>query len=142
MITNSYMTIYNSYYDKLSEKVIYKKTYLYGVNWQVTQMINIAEKGINAADKLTIYIPENITAENNKKYVKPSEYENLSDKEKDSFFTLKNGDKVCRGILEFNITGDKGYTLKDLEKQGNVFTIILISDNRYGSLSHWEVGGI
>lgn len=140
MITNSYMTLYNAYYNPTTEATEYKKTYLYGVNWQITQAVSVAEKGLNSADALKVYIPSNVLT-GDSVYIDAKEFERLATKE--GYYTFKPGDILVRGTINFDITGEKGKTAKDLfNNYTEVYTLKSIIDNRQTSISHWELGGV
>lgn len=134
------ITLYNAYYDKQTERTLYSKTYLFGVDWQGSNAIAIRDKGLISEDKTEIFIPFSI--ESVKKYIKPKIYSRLSDNERENYFTFSNKDKVVKGIVDFDVTGEKGHTIKDLENNyDDVLTIINVSTFDYGSenMQHWEV---
>ena len=134
------ITLYNVHYDKETERNLYSKTYLYGVEWQGSNMITVRDKGLISEDKTEIFIPFSVGS--SKKYIKPKLYSRLSNIEKENYFTFSNKDKVVKGIVDFEITGEKGHTVKDLEdKYDDVLTIINVSTFDYGSpnMQHWEV---
>lgn len=134
------ITLYNAYYDKQTERTLYSKTYLFGVDWQGSNAIAIRDKGLISEDKTEIFIPFSI--ESVKKYIKPKIYSRLSDNERENYFTFSNKDKVVKGIVDFDVTGEKGHTIKDLENNYDaVLTIINVSTFDYGSenMQHWEV---
>lgn len=143
MITNSDITIYNKCYDEETQSYSkYKRTYIKGVNIQIDKAVSVGDKGLNTADNVSVYIP--FTADfSNKKYIKPKEYDRLSDKDKEYYFTIGKGDIIVKGIIDFDITGRDKNTIKHLNNlYDDVYTITNISTNDFGSLSmqHWEVG--
>ncbi|CAM2079764.1 MAG: hypothetical protein NSGCLCUN01_03992 [uncultured Clostridium sp.] len=134
------ITLYNAYYDKQTEKTLYSRTYLFGVDWQGSNAIAIRDKGLISEDKTEIFIPFSI--ETAKKYIKPKAFSRLSENEREKYFTFSNKDIVVKGIVDFDVTGEKGHTKKDLESNyDDVLTIISVSTFDYGSenMQHWEV---
>ena len=142
MVTNADITLYNAYQD--NDYIRYKRTYIYGVNWQDKQAVSVDSKGLNSADTLNIYISFSATVSDGKKYISPKAFERLTNLEKDNYFTFKADDKVVRGIIDFEVTGEKPNTIATLEHSyDDVLNIISIIPCNNGSLSmrHWEVGG-
>lgn len=138
------ITLYNAYYDKNTEKTLYLKTYLYGVEWQGGNIIAIKDKGIVSADKTEIFVPINATSDK-EGYIKPKEYLRLSLDEAKKHFTLRSKDKIVKGIVDFEVTGEKGHTIKDLENEyDDVITITNIMTYDFGSfnMQHWEIVGV
>ena len=144
MITNSDITLYNCYIDTSTGKQVYKRTYIYGVNWQGENIKTLSDKGLNSADNINIYIPKNsVVIENDKKYVKPKKYLNSDDIS--NYFTFRGGDIIVKGITDFEIDPlDKTKNIKALEKlEDDVITIYSIIDYDYcsESMKHWKIGG-
>lgn len=138
MRTNADMTIYNSYYDAENDCTRYKRTYLYGVNWQSTQVVSVDGKGLNSVDTLVILVPFSIKTEPKRTYIPPRAYDRLTDAERDNYFTFKADDKVVKGIIDKEIT-----LIKELEQYDDMFTIdsVIPCDEGSCSVRHWEVGG-
>ena len=137
MLANANMTIYNKYIDDTTRTIKYKRTCLYGVNWQEKQAINIGDKSMNKAysiDIITVYIP--FTVSSLKKYIEPSKYNKLSEEEKDNYFTLNNEDIIAKGILDKNIT-----KINDLDT-GAIINSVITNDNGSYFMRHWQVGGV
>ena len=134
MLTNSDITVFNSYIDE-DDNTIYSPTVIHDVNWQSEEKVNINDKGLISADEIKIYIP--VTSLNGIEYVPRKAYNSLKDKT--GYFTLKEGDKIVKGEYKGEIS-----SIKDFNKLDNVATIISVADNRYGSISmqHFEVGGV
>lgn len=142
MIVNSDITLYNKYYSKDEQCDKYIRTYLQGVNWQGKQAIKIGDKGLNSADIISIYIPKSVDS-GFKEYISPKKYQHLSDEEKEKYFTFGTGDKIVKGIIDFELTGIKPNNEKHLEElYDDVVTIISTISNENGSYSmqHWKVG--
>lgn len=133
MFNNDNITLFNAYSE--DGLVKYKRTYIYGVDWQDKQSVTVTDKGLLSADSVKIFIPYESDFEG-KQYMKPKAF-NLGDK--DMSFTFNNGDIVARGILDFDITGIKPNTVKYLEEQyDDVVKIISIMDCEL--TGNWEVG--
>ena len=144
MITNSDLTIYNVSYNRDTKLIEYNRTYLYGVNWQGENKISVGDKGLNSADSVSILIPFDVSVENNKTYISPNVYKDLSKAEKKNYFTLSNKDIIVKGIIDFNLTSVKPNNLEYLSNlYDDVLTIISVITCDIGSsyMHHWEVGG-
>lgn len=138
MLSNNDITLYNSYYDKVTDTTKYKRTYLYGVDWQGKQSVTVSEKGLLSADSIQIFIPYDVNY--SKQYIGPKAFERLSEHEKDNYFTFKSGDKIVKGIIDFELTGIKPNNADYLEKNyDDVINIISVVDCEL--TRHWEIGG-
>lgn len=143
MITNSDITLYNSYYDKELGINKYKRTYIYGVNVQASNNIkNDRVRGLISDDTVSIYIPF-IADSEGKQYIKPKAFQRLSNEEKDKYFTFNNTDKIIVGIIDFELTGQGENTISYLENYyDDVYNIttIVTNDNGNYDMQHWRVG--
>ena len=142
MIVNADITLYNRYYSKEKQCDKYIRTYLRGVNWQGKQAVQVGYKGINSADVISIYIPKGVDSDL-KEYISPKKYKDLSEKEKERYFTFTYGDKIVKGIIDFDLTGIKPNNEKYLEESyDDVVTIIstIFNDNGSYNMQHWKVG--
>lgn len=139
MITNSDLTIYNKYLNKETERTEYIRTYIYGVNFQVKNMVSIADKGLNSANVATVFIPMNADF-SNKKYKKPKAFKNISSLSKDDFFTFEEGDIIVKGICDFELSSKNLNELKN--NFDDVYSLISIETNENGSehMHHWKIG--
>lgn len=143
MITNADITIYNKYFDKEEKCTKYKRTYIQGVNYRISDGVSSlsTQKGASNNNEIIIYIPFSVYSES-KTYLRPKAYEALSDTERDCYYTLNAGDIIIRGIIDFELTGEQGSNLKvlsenydDISTVSNVITYDFGSDN----LKHWKV---
>lgn len=138
MLNNNDITLYNSYYDKISDTTKYKRTYLNGVDWQGKQSVTVSDKGLLSADSIQIFIPYDVNC--SKQYIGPKAFERLQDEERDLYFTFKSGDKIVKGIIDFELTGIKPNNADYLEKYYddviNIISVVPCELTR-----HWEVGG-
>lgn len=141
MITNTDITLYNKYYDTEDKCIKYKRSYLNGVNYRGGYGTNTSSKSINNNDENIIYIPFSVYS-GNKKYIKPKSYEILSKSERENYFTLNSGDIVVKGIIDFELTNEKGNNLKFLnEFYDDVSTVNNVKTYDCGSdyMKHWKV---
>ncbi|WP_300902240.1 hypothetical protein [uncultured Clostridium sp.] len=143
MIINSDITLYNKYFDKNDKIIKYKRTNIIGVNYKISDIANSlsTQKGPSDKNEVIIYIPFSITKDY-KSYLNPKSYEKLSDNEKNNYFTLNNGDIIVKGIIDLELTGDKGSNLKYLnESFDNVSTVSKVITYDCGSdyMKHWKV---
>jgi len=134
MITNSNITIYNRYFNPTTRLDSYQRTILQGVFWDDKKAVNRIQSGLQDADGVLIIIPFSVNSD--KQYISPKEFEKLEDRT--SYFTLREGDRVVRGAIDFEITGK----VSDLDKQYEAFTITSVDTKDFGSphMRHWEVG--
>lgn len=140
MITNSDLTIYNKYININTEKVEYIKTYIYGVNFQVENLVAVTDKGLNGANIATFFIPMNSDF-SGKSYKKPIQFNRSLDKS--DIFTLKEGDIVVKGICSFEFSDGKPSEINVLKNNyDDVYSIISVETNEYGSehMKHWKIG--
>lgn len=139
MVTNADITLYNKIYG--CDKTGYKRTYLYGVMWQDVTGVQSEENGLAVGDHTDIYIPFMVTTA--KKYVLPKIFHAVSGREK--IFTLRPGDVVVKGIIDFELTGEKGSDEKALLNSYDGVRVIKTVDTcDYGSgdMKHWEVTAV
>lgn len=135
MITNADITVYNACIDRDDGVSSYNATHIRGVNWQQELKVNVGDKGLNSANIINIFIPF-VSDTENKTYVKPSEYERQTNKEK--YFTFKNGDIVVKGVCEDELKNLSSFR----QSHDDVVTIISVNtlDNGSSNMQHWEVG--
>lgn len=137
------MTLFNSIYNKETERTEYVRTYLYDIDWQGEQAITFSDKGLLSADKITCFIPFTVNSEVYKEYISPGEFNKLDTNEAKNFYTFKKGDFIVEGLIDFELSSnEKGKQIKDLEKIATVGAIVSVIKNDFGSeyLRHWEVG--
>lgn len=138
MFNSNDITLYNSYYDRATETTKYKRTYLHGVDWQGKQATTVIEKGLLSADSIQIFIPYDVNC--SKQYIGPKAFKRLQDEERDLYFTFKSGDKIVKGIIDFELTGVKPNNIAYLENYyDDVINIISVVDCEL--TRHWEIGG-
>lgn len=140
MITNTDITLYNSYVDDL-ERTKYKKTIIKGVNWQGTVTKMIVNNVLQSADSINVYIPF-LTDFSGKTYLEPKAWLKLTEAEKDLYFTFKATDRIVKGQCSFEFTGTA--TVKNLDNSyDNVISVMSVIKNDAASLSmnHFQIGG-
>lgn len=140
MITNSDITLYNSYVDDM-EVTRWKKTIIREVNWQGAVNKTIANNTLQSADSINVYIPF-LSDFSGKEYRDYKSWLKLSEEDKDKYFTFKETDRIVKGICDFEFTGSN--TVKMLDNNyDNVITIMSIIENDNGSpnMQHWGIGG-
>ncbi|MGL5149054.1 MAG: DUF6751 family protein [Clostridium sp.] len=131
---NANITLYNRYYSKEDDCCKYHRSLIEGVNWQGKRNTKLTDKGLMSEDSILIFISNQLE----KKYIGPKAFSRLNDIERYEYFTFQPGDIIVKGILDFDITGTGGNTIKYLENYyDDVIKILTIAD--WGN--HWEIGG-
>lgn len=133
MIANADITLYNHHYNKDTRLDDWQRTVIYGVHFYVDNKVNLGDEGLNSADVYKIRIPED--AECNRAYLPEDKYAAADDTE--AYWTLQNGDYVVRGECLLDI--EKPSDIKQVRTQ--YCKITSWSDNRFGGLPHWRIGG-
>lgn len=136
MVKNTDITLYN----KVSgpDGPTYHRAYLYGVMWQDVHGVSPESEGLVVSDHTDIFIPFTVTSQKN--YALPKIFDAVSDKK--NIFTLKPGDLIVKGIINFELTGEKGKNEKALlNTHDNVRVVKEVDTCDYGSgdMRHWEV---
>lgn len=130
LFPNATITVYNKYYDKTLERDCYKKTVIENVDWQEKQEGSIKEKGLVLDSSIKIFIDK---LDN---YISPKSFRRLGPEERENYFTLDIGDLIVKGEVDFEITGQKPFTIKNLEQNYDVVSILAVSKFS----NHFEVG--
>lgn len=129
------ITIYNKYYDRENGFDKYIKTTIYNVDWQGNTGMKLNEKrGLLSDDIVNVYIDYNSTC-NGKQYLKPKIFEQLSNIEKNNYFTFNNGDVIVFGIIDFELNGKNLKRLR--ESYDDVVTVTKIKECNL--TRHWEL---
>ncbi len=134
MITNASMTLYHRKLNLETGHSEYVRYFIPDIYWYTDQKIVVQEKGVQSADVYKIRIPkEELTG-----YVSPQQYRNLTESEKEYYWTVENQDIFVKGECELETICSSA----DLEKKGYVFGIVNSwSDNRFGGIPHLRIGG-
>ncbi|HDK7158918.1 TPA: hypothetical protein PTV68_002047 [Clostridium botulinum] len=130
---NADITIYNRYYDFANDTDKYQRTVIKGVNWQSKRNGTVSDKGLLLADSTLIFIDK---LDN---YISPKRFLKLSDLERPNYFTLTPGDKIVKGVIDFEVTGIKPYRLSDLE---NEFDDVINIKSVNPLSNHFEIEGV
>lgn len=134
MITNADITLYNHYYDKDTRLDKWHRTVIRGVHFYVDHKVSVGDNGLNSADIYKIRIP--VDADIQGEYLSEDEWiargENVMGR-----WTLQSDDIVVLGECDMNI--ERPAELKEARKK--YCKITSWSDNRFGGLPHWRIGG-
>lgn len=133
MLTNADITIYNHKYNKSTRFDEWNKTIIKGVHFYADNKVSVGGKGLNSADVYKIRIPE--CAEYDKQYIPEDEYASADDVS--AYWTIQESDVVVHGISEIDINKPADLT----ERHIRHCKVVSWSDNRFGGLPHWRIGG-
>ena len=135
MITNADITLYNHYYDKSTRLDKWEKTVIRGVHFYVDHKVSVGDNGLNSADVYKIRIP--VDADMQGEYLSEDDWiargENVMGR-----WTLQSDDIVVLGECDMNI--DRPAQLKEAGRR--YCKVTSWSDNRFGGLPHWRIGGV
>ena len=131
MITNMDVTIYNRRYDEVSLLDVWGRTVLHGVHVYVDHKTAVSDNGLNCAEIYKIRIPADLPEAD--QYLPPDEYSCCAA----GHWTIRNGDYVVLGECHTDI--EKPADLKRVFKRH--CKVLSWSDNRFGGLPHWRIGG-
>lgn len=138
------MTVYNFYRDTETEKEIWKRTVVTGVQWSHNKSEVSVSGGVQTENKVESITIDFQRAYGNKPYLPPNEYKKLSAEECSGYWTLdaKSGsDVLILGVCDKEISNQ--YRLSDLQKDFQyAVTVTAVSDNRNRPrLKHIKVVG-
>ena len=144
MLTNADLTIYNKYYDMNDKCTKYKRSYLQGVNYKISDGVSSlsTQKGPSTKKETIIYIPFFDVYVEGKSYLKPKAYQSLEEVEKDKYFTLNDGDIVVKGIIDFELSEEKGSNIKYLNENYDdvgIINTVVTYDCGSDYMKHWKV---
>lgn len=126
---NADITIYNKYYDSISDTNKYQRTVIKGVNWQSKRNATVTDKGVNVAYITLIFL------DSLPNYIDPKTFAKLDDIDRPNYFTFTELDKIVKGAIDYEITGVKPNRVSDLENEYE--TVTVISSQVWGN--HMEV---
>ena len=127
------ITLFNVKYDSDSGLDGYNATVITGVSW-FCETVSSVDKGLNAANKFTIRIPETANF-GGRTYAAPAEYASAEDAS--GLFTLHNGDIIVHGAVTETAPRPAA-----LHKKYEAFTVLGVTDNRRArNAPHWKVVG-
>lgn len=130
------ITIFNKKYDETTRDYKYVRTYLIGVNLDLSKAANVIKSGLENANIGTLIVPEDVDSDN-KIFTKPKEYKKAEDI--NTLWTLQPGDIIVAGIIDYIINENNTITnLKNV--YDDVYEIVSVDTKLKGGLPHWEVG--
>lgn len=120
------------------------RTVIKGVHTEPNTGIAIEETGLKESDTFLCIIPEEVVNKLDKKYVNWKQFKNMSNEERQGYFTFKNGDKIVNCETDFEITNVKPNTIADLER--NYVDVYTVTNYAYkkitnSKLNHYEING-
>lgn len=134
MITNADITLYNHYYDKRTRLDHWQRSVICGVHFYVDHKVSIGDSGANSGHLYKIRIP--VDAQCRNAYIPEDEWRARGCDILENW-TLQNDDLVVLGECGIDIEKPA-----DLQRLGKRYCKITSwSDNRFGSLPHWRIGG-
>lgn len=95
---------------------------------------SVGDSGLNSADVYKIRIPQGVDCGD--AYLPENEYAKMNNPSR--YWTLQNDDWIVIGECQIDI--GRPSDLKDLRSKH--CKIISYSDNRFGGLPHWRIGGV
>lgn len=133
MLTNATITIYNRIPGKKNTFDAWHRTVIRDVHVYVDHTASVGDSGLNSAEVYKIRIPTDV--ENADQYLPPEEFvkkDNLG-----NYWTIQIDDHI---VLEECIKEiEKPADLKDVRLRH--CKVLSWSDNRFGGLPHWRIGG-
>ena len=132
-LCNDTITVFNKRVEN-HEHVFYP-TVIDGVSWWGHVSTNVGDKGLNAANSITVRIPVDADF-SGKAYVDPREYADAASP--DGIFTLANGDVIIKGSVVL-----APLRPAELKAQfANFMTVLGVTDNRRApNAPHFRVVG-
>lgn len=126
------MTVYNFFRDPETEKEVWNRTIIKGVQWSHNKSEVSTSNGVQTESKVERITIDFTRAYGNKAYLPPNEYKKLSAEEVTGYWTLdaKTGqDMLVLGESNHEIS--RQYKLLDLQKDFQyAVTVTAVSDNR------------
>lgn len=133
LFKNADITIYNRYYDKSLGIDKYQRTVIKGVNWQSKRNATVSDKGVLLANSTLVFIDK---LEN---YVSPKRFAKMQSLERENYFTFRQGDKIVKGEVDFEVIGIQGHKISDLDNEfDDVITIKSVTELS----GHFEIEGV
>lgn len=133
MVTNTDITIYNREYDPNNRLDIWHRTVIRNVRFYADNKVQQTDSGLKSSGVYKIRIP---LESPKKEYLDPETY--AASEVKDNYWTIQQDDIVVIGACAYEIT--KPADLTALHKR--YAKITSWSDNRFGGLPHWRIGGV
>lgn len=133
MITNADITIYNRKYDEKTKFNTWHRTLIRGVHVYVDHKVSRGESGVNGSEVCKIRIPADVEAAD--LYLTQEQY--AVSKAASRHWTIRNEDYIVLGDCQGDI--ERPADLKNTQMR--YYRIMSWSDNRFGGLPHWRIGG-
>lgn len=108
---NTRITVFTS--KKQGRETFWSAAYLENVNFHGQDRIIVADKNVSTSDEYVIRIPNSVLQATH--YVDPSTYKSLPLEETENCYTLKKGDFVVKGFVDFDVI-----TVKDILDAGGM----------------------
>lgn len=135
MVANADITIYNHFYNCLTDEDQYFMTQIKNICWQEKTAIQVAGKGVDSSDYVLVMI--SMYPDTEKNFLPFLEWKKVNGSEKSKHFTFKEDDIVAKGLLNVNLT--EGTTYTELQQNyEHVYRIKSIQTCDYGE-EHWEL---
>lgn len=133
MLANATITIYNRKTGSKTTFDTWNRTVIRDVHVHVDHKVSAGDSGLNSAEVYKIRIPADV--ENADQYLPPEEYAELENPA--GYWTIQNDDHIVLGEYSKDIVKPA-----DLLKMSQRHCKVLSwSDNRFGGLPHWRIGG-
>ena len=133
MLTNATITIYNRKPGNKNTFDTWHRTVIRDVHVYVDHKASVGDSGLNSAEVYKIRIPTDV--ENADQYLPPEEFakkDNPGD-----YWTIQIDDHIV--LEECTKEIEKPADLKDVRLRH--CKVLSWSDNRFGGLPHWRIGG-
>lgn len=137
MNANSDLTIYNHFYNSVTDKDEYHRNVIKNISWQEKTEIQIAGKGASSRDYVLVLV--SMYPDSDKEYRPYNEWRKKDSMGKSNYFTLKEGDIAIKGVCVLGL--EKGIVENYSEFQQDLspaFKIKSIKTCDYGE-EHWEL---
>lgn len=133
MLTNATITIYNRIPGKKNTFDTWHRTVIRDVHVYVDHKASVGDSGLNSAEVYKIRIPTDV--ENADQYLPPEEF--VKKDNQGNYWTIQIDDHIV--LEECTKEIEKPADLKDVRLRH--CKVLSWSDNRFGGLSHWRIGG-
>ena len=133
MLTNATITIYNRIPGKKNTFDTWRRTVVRDVHVYVDHKASVGDSGLNSAEVYKIRIPTDVGNAN--QYLPPEEY--VKKDNPGDCWTIQIDDHIVLGECDKEI--EKPADLTDVRLRH--CKVLSWSDNRFGGLPHWRIGG-
>ena len=133
MLTNATITIYHRIPGKKNTFDTWHRTVIRDVHVYVDHKASVGDSGLNSAEVYKIRIPTDV--ENADQYLPPEEF--VKKDNPGNYWTIKIDDTIV--LEECTKEIEKPADLKDVRLRH--CKVLSWSDNRFGGLPHWRIGG-